>query len=528
MRILAGLIVFALCLAYAPAALAHAALVRAEPADGAVVAQPPASLKLTFNEPVSPLVMRLVGPNGEVMAPTSVTADNTVVTIIPPRLPQGTNVLSWRVVSSDGHPIGGSVLFAVGAPSAGAPDGGLDSEPAVKVAIWAAKLALYLGLFVGIGGVAFRALVAQGRSLPARARVWIAGAMGLGLAGAALSIPLQGLDAMALPLVQAWHPQAWATGLGTAFGLTAVIAAAALALGLVSLRDWSRSRVKLVALTALAGAGVALAASGHAGTAQPSFVTRPSVFLHAIAVAFWIGSLLPLLVLVRTAPQGDVSLKRFSRTIPFALVALAASGVLLAVVQLDRLDALWTTNYGLVLSGKLALILALLALAAANRYRLVPRFERLGRPAARPLAASIAVECVIAFAIFGVVALWRFTPPPRALAASGPIAFHIHDPKAMINASLAPRRGQGAELSILVMDAELHPLPVKEVTLVLAYPAAGIEPVRRSATDAGGATWRIADLRIPLAGRWDVRLDILVNDFEKVVLEEKVELPHAP
>src|SRR5207302_586425 len=126
---------------------------------------------------------------------------------------------------------------------------------------------------------------------------------------------------------------------------------------------------------ALAGAGVALAASGHAGTAQPSFVTRPSVFLHAIAVAFWIGSLLPLLVLVRTAPQGDVTLKRFSSTIPFALVAPAASGVLLAVVQLDRLDALWTTNYGLVLSGKLALILALLALAAANRYRLVPRFE---------------------------------------------------------------------------------------------------------------------------------------------------------
>src|SRR6266550_1342415 len=218
---------------------------------------------------------------------------------------------------------------------------------------------------------------------------------GLCLAGAVLSIPLQGLDAMALPLTQAWHPQAWTTGLGTAFGLTAIIAAAALALGLVALRGSSRSRVKFVALTALAGAGVALAASGHAGTAQPSFVTRPSVFLHAIAVAFWIGSLLPLLVLLRTAPDGDAALKRFSRTIPFALVALAASGVLLAVVQLDRLDALWTTNYGLVLSGKLALILALLALAAANRYRLVPRFERLGRPAARPLAASIAVECVI-------------------------------------------------------------------------------------------------------------------------------------
>jgi copper transport protein len=147
---------------------------------------------------------------------------------------------------------------------------------------------------------------------------------------------------------------------------------------------------------------------------------------------------------------------------------------------------------------------------------------------ARPLAFSIAAEFAIALVILGLVATWRFTPPPRALAASAPIAFHIHDPKAMINAALAPRRGQGAELSILVMDAELRPLAVKEVTLVLAYPAAGIESVRRIATDAGEGNWRIDDLRIPLAGRWDVRVDILINDFEKVVLEEKVELPRAP
>jgi len=80
-----------------------------------------------------------------------------------------------------------------------------------------------------------------------------------------------------------------------------------------------------------------------------------------------------------------------------------------------------------------------------------------------------------------------------------------------------------------VMDAELHPITVKDVTLVLAYPAAGIEPVRRSATGGGGeGHWRIVDLRIPLAGRWDVRVDILIDDFEKVVLEEKIDLPRAP
>src|SRR5438105_9547911 len=82
----ACLVALIVAVAPAPPAFAHASLVRSEPADGAVVAQSPASLKLTFNEPVSALVMRIIGPDGEVIAPANVTAENTNVTIIPPLL----------------------------------------------------------------------------------------------------------------------------------------------------------------------------------------------------------------------------------------------------------------------------------------------------------------------------------------------------------------------------------------------------------------------------------------------------------
>ena len=51
---------------------------------------------------------------------------------------------------------------------------------------------------------------------------------------------------------------------------------------------------------------------------------------------------------------------------------LVVSGVLLAVIQLQRFDALWTTSYGLILLCKLVAVCVLLALAAANR-RLTPR-----------------------------------------------------------------------------------------------------------------------------------------------------------
>ena len=146
-----------LLLAQVGAAGAHASLVQAEPADGAVLPRAPAALTLTFNEPVAPLVFRLIGPGGEAIALADISAENAIVTIaLPAGLARGTHVLSWRVVSADGHPVGGVVLFSIGAPS-GAPPVGLPGDPAVRVAIWVAKLVIYLGLLVGVGGAFFHA-----------------------------------------------------------------------------------------------------------------------------------------------------------------------------------------------------------------------------------------------------------------------------------------------------------------------------------------------------------------------------------
>ena len=83
-------------------------------------------------------------------------------------------------------------------------------------------------------------------------------------------------------------------------------------------------------------------------------------------------------------------------------------------------------------------------------------------------------------------------------------------------------------MSIQVLDGELRPLAAKEVTLVFSNPAAGIEPVRRIAANEDDSLWRIDDLRNPLAGRWRLRVEILISDFDRVVLDDDVELPRLP
>ena len=568
MRIFAFLIVLLAALVQPSAAFAHASLVRVEPADGALLVEPPASLRLFFNEPVTPLVMRLIAPDGTI-ASVAAASENTTVTIKPTALRRGTHVLSWRVISADGHPVGGSLVFSVGEASAQPVAGALPAgDPVVRSALWAAKVVIYLALLVGIGGAFVRMWMFNGTGVvsssgdPSSAHSRASGNPGLlfsvlgprfrgderrniasapwldralvalivaGLLVTPLSVGLQGLDALDQRLSGLAQKLVWETGLETSYGLTAIAAMVALFAALFAFEAAWRTQVlvaRILSLVALIAAGLALALSGHASNAAPQWLTRPSVFVHVVCVAFWVGALLPLIASLKAG--AGAALARFSRLIPFPLAALVASGVILAVVQLDRIDALWTTNYGIVLSCKLAAVIALLALAASNRYVFAPRYQSGDATVSAVLTRTMLAELCIVAAILALVALWRFTPPPRALAASEAVEVHLHGERAMAQVSLLPVRARDPRVRIEVLDGQFNALTVKEVTVMLANPTAGIEPVRRAAVHAGDGHWRVEGLRIPVAGQWIVRVDLLIDDFDKIVLEDRVDLPRLP
>lgn len=525
-RIVAVLAVaVAVSLAACGAAAAHAALIGSEPADGAVMAVPPTALRLLFNEPASPLVLRLVRPDGGSAPLTGYALRGAALDItLPPQLGPGTHVLSWRVVSEDGHPVGGSLVFSVGAPGGSAAAGMAAVDWPLRVAIWSARLALYAGLFLGIGGAVFRAWIAPGTD---RGRTVAAAAMLLGLVAAPLSVGLLGLDGLEMPLGGLVQPLAWRSGFGTSYGTTAAIAVAALCAGLGSLLLRGKAAARGLSAVALFGLGSALAASGHASAAAPQWLTRPAVFAHAVAIAVWIGALVPLgSMLARREPQAAPALRRFSAVIPLALAPLLAAGVILAIIQVEEPGALLATAYGRVLLVKLLLVALLLALAARNRWRLTGPAEHGDGRASRRLAQAIGAEIVLVLAILGTVALWRFTPPPRALAAAAaePVAIHIHTLPAMADLSISPGRMGPVTASIVIMTGDFGALDAKAVTLVLANPAAGIEPIRRAARKPGDGTWQVDGLVIPAAGTWTVRIDILVSDFDLVSLTGEVRI----
>ncbi len=114
------------------------------------------------------------------------------------------------------------------------------------------------------------------------------------------------------------------------------------------------------------------------------------------------------------------------------------------------------------------------------------------------------LECLLVVAILGVVAGWRFTPPPRALAAAieAPLAVHIHTDNAMFQVLVSPGTVGRNSFVLQLMNGDASPLAAKEATLILSLPERGIEPLERTATlgaTATGTAQRAASLSRPLA-----------------------------
>jgi copper transport protein len=507
-------------------ACAHATLVSSEPVDGAVIAAAPSRMTLTFNEPVAPLILRLAAADGvSTVLQATVEREASLALSLPPGLGEGTHVLSWRVVSLDGHPIGGTVVFSVGTPSTRPQLPAKSTANLVVItALWTLKVVFYIGLFIGIGGSFFLAWLAP--NLVGGSRTAITAALAAGLVAAPLLVGLQGADALELPLSGLASRIVWKAGLETSFGATAIAAACALFAALFALEAQATKVARGLSLIGIATAGLALAVSGHASAAAPQWLTRPAVFVHTISLAFWIGALVPLGTSMFRETAPEAVLVQFSRAIPWAVAALIASGTVLAIVQVANASALLTTAYGLLLCAKLGLVAVLLALAAWNRRSLTPAVIGGSKEARRNLARSIATELGIVFAILGLVGAWRFTPPPRALAiaAARPAHVHLHTATAMADITFEPGRPSIVQASIVIMTGDFGPLDAKEVRLSVENSAAGIETISRQAVKGSDAVWRIQQLPIPAGGRWTIQVEILINDFEKITLVDQIDI----
>lgn len=387
-----------------PAGLAHAELLRADPPIDGLAISSPNRISLTFTEPVTttspaPIVTMLDEKGnaiGENPVPILESDDPRTLLLKTPDLQRGTYTVSWEVTSAtDGHTLNGVYAFRVGG---GLPPGLASSSDDIP-AVWAVltRWLTFLGSSLAAGLLLFGAFfvfdaaVTGNRWQHWRCRLILGGA-GIALAATVAEPLVQWLVdggsfravVDALPGGWWWRPAMLVplTVLGLAITypmrgaipLTAVVGGAALALGSL----------------------LGLVMTSHAaGRADQHLAAIASNAFHQWAVALWTGGLAALVIWTITRSGGDHSpslhLRKFSST-ALALSAIAiATGVIntgfvfpfIARVRadgpgIDVFEPLWTSNYGIALLIKVAILLIPLALAVYHRSTVT----RLGRETA--------------------------------------------------------------------------------------------------------------------------------------------------
>ncbi len=192
---------------------------------------------------------------------------------------------------------------------------------------------------------------------------------------------------------------AWTSG----SGVSALVQAAGL-LGLaLSLGQSSRGGARWAAGCGLIAVGGFLL-TGHTSAHALRAVLAPLLALHLLVVAFWFGSLLPLLRIIRIESRSVAVrvLQRYSTIAGWLVPLIVLAGLTMAWMLMGTLGVL-RQPYGQLLIAKFAGFMLLMLLAAANRWRWVPALAA-GLPAST-LRRSVATEIALLMAVLSTTAV---------------------------------------------------------------------------------------------------------------------------
>jgi copper transport protein len=398
----------------APPLRAHAILERSVPAAGDTLSGSPAEVVLTFSGPieVAGATLRLLGPNGlaSSLQPRRSPGDSRTLGAALPALAAGGYRVEWRVVSADGHPIGGDFVFFVrgesgGGPpmeaptpsteAAGGPTPAADHSTGPSFLLVATRAGADLSLlplaglllFAAVGGATTPLTDRSGRVLAVAApllavgHAWLWAGEALGGSGGRLAGLLSlatGRALLAEAVLAALVP--WALLLAQRIGLAAVIALVAVSVG---------------------GFG------GHPASYTP-LLTVPASVAHVVGASVWLGGLM-LLVTERGSPSFEMTARRVSAAALIAVGVVAATGIVQTLAILGPPSRLIASTFGLVVIAKMVGLAALLAFGAHHRFRLLPAAR--ARDGAERLSRSVARELALAGIVVVLAALLSHIPP---------------------------------------------------------------------------------------------------------------------
>jgi copper transport protein len=530
--------------------LAHSQMLASAPSPGAVLARPPAEIRLVFSEPLEPgySSLDLLDAYGVKILRGLGQPDPADPRVLVAPMPPGRLAaralygVSWRTLSAaDGHWARGTFSFGIGDVAVGG-IGLADSakgdalhpgHPAVLVVAETVGRTLgYVGSMVPFGMAVLTLLVLRARPgrgrrihgpdgtasqdppvIPPRTAGAIAVASGALLAAAAAgSAILLGIGAWTLDTQQGpTPPEALVIGSRSVQLLAArLVVAAAAAAAILVLRRRLSTRTTLVIAGASCVGILGLTAAGSHASAFASPVPVAVDLVHLVAASSWVGGLVLLAGLAvaerrHTGARG-LAVALVPRFTPVALVSVALVGLSGVYASWAMTGSLLSTDspYEMGLALKIAVFVGAIGIGAANLLD-----GGRGRSWLGGLSRRVMVEAGLAAVVIVVAASLTTGSPPgadRAIAIA-PAAAGGRGPSLPIGLGLRPGRPGP---NVVLVDG----IPAGdglEVSLVMRGLDTGRTDsrVRMRPDRAAGRPLYVSDVTLAASSRWEATVVVV-------------------
>lgn len=519
-----------------PPAAAHAVLMKANPAANQQLDATPRELELAFNENVGPVFFKLLDRAGqEVGQPGELRLDgNSVFLPLGQTLPNGTYIVTYRVISADTHPVGGSFAFAIGEAVASGADAAA-SGSAASLWVWPTylnRIVLYAAMLLAAGSALLLLVMSWPASVEPGLRRQGRIAALVAAVAFVVSMAVGGADIVAGGPGALLSGAAWSAAMGSTLSVSAAIGIPG-----ALLAAWAFGRrAEWPLWTGFALLVGSFLVTGHAATAVPVWLAATSVGLHLVGGAFWFAAFAPLVATakVSAAPDAARVMDQFSSRAVWLVGLVLVSGLVVSWIQVRSPANLLTTDYGQRLLVKLGLVVVVLAMAFWNKSRLTPALARDGAAAGANMARSIRIESGVMLLVVAAAASLTLPTPPRALgeqaAATAAGAMPASDgfretwtsAGYSVEVEVTPARTGENMVMLRFKDAAGAPVAMQRASIDVSLPAAQVEGITKvgEAMPPDMYHFMVPELIIP--GDWRFTVSAFVSDFDKLDFEGTV------
>lgn len=533
------LLILFVALGWTTQALSHAVLLGSNPAAEASLDVSPQEIVLNFNENVGPIFIKVLDRTGtEVGSPDEWRVEgNDVLMTLNDVLPNGTYIATYRVISADTHPVGGSVVFAVGEAVSSmeevATGGGETSGWVIPVAI--NRFIQYGAMLLASGAALF--ILTMTIPIAVESSVYKVGRLSAIVTAVTyvLALGFGGAEMVLGGAAAIFSLDAWTQSLSSTLAPSALIGIpGVLILFFAFGKDPASKPTALLTLGSVVSVASFLV-TGHAATAPPVWLMATMVAVHLFCAAYWLAALYPLAKIAQVAEIKEAGrvMVQFSERAVWTVGALFVSGAVITWTQVESPSNMITTDYGLRLAFKIIVFLALLVLAAMNKMLLTPALEKADSAAPEKLRKSIKLEYGAMVLIIGAAVSLTLVTPPRAtmdmeggmngMAMGG--GFQTTITKGQYTAALSVDPA-GTTASNMVMvefkDSKGNPAEMVDVTILWSLPSAGLEGIQGRGEMVMPGMYHFMFDQLIIPGEWNAQIDAFVDDFDKQIFRATV------